>query len=146
MLSVTNSLCLLLQSDRKDFGAIARSVKSTIALLNLMKSDFSSPHLKSFHQSSTIIANLQSMEMRDTLSGGTRKQTKIDQLVSMEEFHKDVIAPFIKALIDEISSAFDLSDLPVLQAFLKLDSSDLPKIDDPSFSIYRVKQRQRRGL
>ena len=39
VLSVTNSLCLLLQSDKKDFGAISRSVKSTVGVLNLMKSD-----------------------------------------------------------------------------------------------------------
>lgn len=136
VLSLTNSLCLLLQSDKKDFGAISRSVTSTIDILNLMKSDYNSTHFKSFHQSGTIIEKLQSMEMGNTVAGRTRKQAKIDQTISMNEFHVQVIKPFIKALVDEISSAFDLSDLPILQAFLKLDPTALSEIEDELFSSY----------
>ena len=39
VLSVTNILCLLLQSDRKDFGAISRVVDTTISTLKNMHDD-----------------------------------------------------------------------------------------------------------
>ena len=80
------------------------------------------------------------MEMRSTVSGGTRKQAKIDQTISMNEFHDEVIKPFIEALVAEISSAFDISDLPVLEAFLKLDPTSLPEIEDELFSSYGEKE------
>lgn len=41
-------------------------------------------------------------------------------------FHSSVVQPFIKALIEEISIAFDLSDSPVLMSFLELNPADLP--------------------
>ena len=41
-------------------------------------------------------------------------------------FDSSVVQPFIKALIEEISRAFELSDSPVLMSFLELNSVDLP--------------------
>ena len=38
-----------------------------------------------------------------------------------KEFHEKVIQPFIIALTKEMKDAFDLTNVPVLNSFLKLD-------------------------
>ena len=48
VLSVTNGLCFLLNSDKKDFGAISRAVNSTLVILEEIKKDVDSIYLKSF--------------------------------------------------------------------------------------------------
>ena len=53
-----------------------------------------------------------------------------------KEFHEKVIQPFIIALTKEMKDAFDLSNLPVLNSFLKLDSQDLPTTESTKFSTY----------
>ena len=136
VLSITNALCLLLQSDRKDFGAISRAVESTLTTLNNIKSDPNSPNLKSFKQSTDIIQRLSTLDMRETVAGNTRKKSRIDTNISMEDFHTSVIQPFVKALSNEIASASDLSDLPILNAFLKIDPSCIPTQSDISFTEF----------
>ena len=136
VLSITNALCLLLQSDRKDFGAISRAVESTLTTLNNIKSDPNSPNLKSFKQSRDIMQRISTLDMRETVAGNTRKKSRIDTDISMEDFHTSVIQPFVKALSDEIASAFDLSDLPILNAFLKIDPSCIPTQSDISFTEF----------
>ena len=97
---------------------------------------FDSQHLKSFHSSNDIIERISSIEMRNTVACGTRKKARMDTSISMEEFHTEVIIPFINALQEEILSAFDLSDLPILLVFLKLDPSEFPGITCPNFATY----------
>ena len=43
---------------------------------------------------------------------------------------------FIQALIQEIKGAFNISNLPVLNAFLDLDPRDLPYRDSLLFESY----------
>ena len=50
VLSVTSGLFLLLQSDKKDFGAISRAVNSNLVILEEIKEDVDSIILKSFEQ------------------------------------------------------------------------------------------------
>ena len=136
VLSVTNALCLLLQSDKKDFGAISRAVDSTLRTLENIQNDLNSPNLKSFQQSGDIIDRISTIEMRRTVAGSTRKKSRIDTNISLEEFHSSVIKPFVEALRTEIASAFDLSDLPTLNAFLALDPSCIPNMCDENFASF----------
>ena len=143
VLSVTNSLCLLLQSDRKDFGAISRVVQTTITTLKDMCDNENSIFFKSFKGSVDIIKRLSNSEMRHTVSGGTRKRARLE-IIDVENptshFHSKVIQPFISALINEISSAFDLSDLPVLNSFLVLDPVSIPEINSSEFNSHGIDQ------
>lgn len=47
-----------------------------------------------------------------------------------------LVKPFIHALIEEMKDALDISNLPVLNAFLKLDTQGLPDRDSLSFESY----------
>ena len=59
VLSVTNALSLLLQSDVKDFAAISRIVSSTLQILEDIGNDFDSIYLKSFNKSAEIIEKIE---------------------------------------------------------------------------------------
>ena len=54
VLAVTNVLCLLLQSERKDFSAIQRALSFTVQKLDGMANDMSSRDLSSFQKSPEI--------------------------------------------------------------------------------------------
>ena len=96
ILSVTNILCLILQSDRKDFAAVSQAVKSTIAILKDIQNNANSTHLQNFKKTDEIIQKLSTIEMRTIVSGTTRKKHKIDTVASTNEFQKKkVIKPFI---------------------------------------------------
>ena len=47
-----------------------------------------------------------------------------------------MIKPFITALVAEISQAFDLSELPVLQALLTLDPKSYSDTESEDFQTY----------
>ena len=49
VLSITNTLSLVLQTDKKDLGAIRREKKSTITILTEMASNQNTIHLKIFN-------------------------------------------------------------------------------------------------
>ena len=72
VLSVTNGLYLLLQSDKKGFRAISRAVNSTIVIPEEIKEDLHSIYLKSFRQSEDIIERISLIEVRIAVAGGTR--------------------------------------------------------------------------
>ena len=59
VLSVTNALSLLLQSNVKDFAAISRIVSSTLQILEDIGNDFDSIYLKSFNKSAEIIEKIE---------------------------------------------------------------------------------------
>ena len=141
VLSVTNALSLLLQSDHKDFAAISRSVDNTIAKLKGIGKSYDSIHLKSFRESDKIIGKIKEYERRNIVSTGTRKRSKIDRsLNNSQDFHTKVIQPFVKALVKEIKNAFDLTNLPILNAFLKLDPQDIPTKEATEFPSYGEKE------
>ena len=106
ILLVTNILCLILQSDRKDFAAVSRAVKSTIAILEDIQNNINSTYLQNFKKADKIIQKLSTIEMCTTVSGTTRKKHKIDTVASTNEFQEKVIKPFTTALGAEISQPF----------------------------------------
>ena len=79
-------------------------------------------------------------EMRSTVAGGKKKQTRIEALVTRMEFHSSTINPFTDALMKEITYAFDLSELHELIAFLKLDPADLPETTSSEFWEYGTQE------
>ena len=52
---------------------------------------------------------------------------KFDANLSMEEFHRKICAPFVKALLEEIHAAFDMSSIDPVEALYMLDPVDIPK-------------------
>ena len=104
-----------------------------------MLNDIESAHFTSFHKSLEIIERISNAEMVSTVAGSTRKKARIDVVIHdgfQTDFHSKIIKPFITALIKEISSAFDLSDLPILNAFLVLDPVSIPDSTMSVFSSY----------
>lgn len=59
ILSITNIICLVLQKDKKDFGAISRSVDVSISMLEEITQDCKSKLLKSFNTCGEIIEQLE---------------------------------------------------------------------------------------
>ena len=78
ILLVTYILCLILQSNGKDFAAVSRAVKPTIAILEDIQNSIKSIHLHNFKKADEIIQKLSTIEIRTTVSGTTRKKHKID--------------------------------------------------------------------
>ena len=137
VLSVTNALSLLLQSDVKDFASISCIVSSTLQTLEDIGNDFDSIHLKSFNKSAEIIEKIKSFEKQNIVSSQTRtKRSRQDQTDTHKEFHENVIQPFIIALTKETKDAFDLTNLSVLNSFLKLDPQGLPRAESTEFPTY----------
>ena len=136
ILLVTNILCLTLQSDRKDFAAVSRAVKSTIAILEDIQNNINSTYLQNFKKADKIIQKLSTIEMCTTVSGTTRKKHKIDTVASTNKFHEKVIKPFITAFVAKVSQVFDLSELTVLQALLTLDPKSYPDTESEEFQTY----------
>ena len=73
VLSITNTLSLVLQSDRKDFGAVRRAMASTLSILRDMSTDSNSVHLKSFKSHGEVMAQLDNFNRKNVASRGTRK-------------------------------------------------------------------------
>ena len=73
ILSVTNILCLILQSDRTDFTAGSRAVKSTTAILEDIQNNVNSTHLQNIKKVDEIFQELSTIETRTTVSGSAKK-------------------------------------------------------------------------
>ena len=52
---------------------------------------------------------------------------KFDANLSMEEFHRKIGAPFVKALLEEIHAAFDMSSIDPIEVLYMHDPVDIPK-------------------
>ena len=74
------------------------------------------------------------------MSSGTRKRQKQDHKLTKDIFHKKVIKSFIDELIKEMKNGFDISNLPVLNAFLKLDPQKIPDKDSLPFENYGMEE------
>ena len=97
-------------------------------------------HLKNFNNANEIIEKIEIYERQNIVSSGTRKRPKQDHKLTKDIFHKKVIKPFIDELIKEMENAFDISNLTVLNAFLKLDPQKIPDKDSLLFENYGVEE------
>ena len=140
VLSMTNILSLLLQSDKKDFSAKARSVNMVIEILKNIGENIDTNHLKNFNNANEIIEKIEVYERLNIVFSGTCKRQKEDHNLTKDIFHKKVIKSFIDELIKEMKNAFDISNLPILNAFLKLDPQKIPDKDSLLFENYGVEK------
>ena len=129
VLSVTNILSLLLQSDKKDFSAISRSINTVLGTLKVMRENRETKYLKNFSNTDEIIQNIENYQIQNIVSSRIRKRQKQDHNLSKGDFHTTVFKPFIHALTEQMKGAFNISNLPVLNAFLKLDPQGLSDRD-----------------
>ena len=140
ILSVANILSLLLQSDKKDLSVIARSVNGVIEILKNIGENIDTNHLKNFNNANERIEKFEVYERQNIVSSGMCKRQKQDHNLAKDIFHKKVMKPFIDELIKEMKSAFDISNLTVLNAFLKLDPQKIPNKDSLLFENYGVEE------
>ena len=68
VLSITNTLSLVLQADRKDFGAVRRALNTTLEMLQDISKEPESKHLKSSQISAEIINQLNNFEEQNVIS------------------------------------------------------------------------------
>ena len=101
VLSVTNILSLLLQSDKKDFSAIAQAINTVIEVLKNIGENVDTNHLKNFNKASKIIEKIQVYERQNIVPSGMRKCQKQDHNLTKDIFHKKVIKPFIDELMGQ---------------------------------------------
>ena len=97
VLTVTNILSLVLQSDHKDFGAVRSTLSTTLATLNDMQ-NISSVHLKSFHAYQDVLSQIESFTKQNIPVKHTRKKLRIDHSISFEEFHENIDKSFLVRL------------------------------------------------
>ena len=133
MLSNTNILSVLLQSDKKDFSAISRSINTVLGTLKVMGENRGTNYQKNFNNADKIIKKIDHYQKQNIVSSGIRKHQKQDHNLSKGDFHTTVVKSFIQALIEEMKGGSDISNLPVINAFLKIDPWGLPDMDSISF-------------
>ena len=97
VLTVTNILSLVLQFDRKNFGAVRRALSTTLTTLNGMQNN-SSVHLKSFRAYQDVLSEIESFAKQNIPAKHTRKKLRIDHLISIEEFHENIGKSFLVRL------------------------------------------------
>ena len=136
VLSVTNILSLLKQSDKKDFSAASRSINTVLGTLKVMGESKETRHLKKFNKADEIIQKIENYQKQNIVSSGIRRRQKQDHNLSKGDSHTTVIKPFTHALIEEMKGAFNILNLPVLNAFLKLDPRGPQDRDSLSFESY----------
>ena len=107
ILTIISKLCLLLQSDRKDFRAIYDIVVQSLITL----------------KSPALIEEFCNFNAESIAS----KQLQVDSIVTVEHFYSSTTIPFIKALIVETKGTFPLGNLPVLRAITCLNPNKIPK-------------------
>ena len=95
-------------------------------------------YLKNFNNADKIIQKIENYQKQNKVSSGIRERQKQDHNLSKGDFHLTVAKPFIHALIEEMKGAFNISNPPVLNVFLKLDPRNLPDRDSLSFESYGV--------
>ena len=76
VLSTTSALCLLLQSDKKDFGAVNQAVNFTVSRLETMILDKNADIFDSFRKSSDLIDRVNSFNKQPLISFQKKKKKK----------------------------------------------------------------------
>ena len=74
VLSITNILSLVLQSDKKDFAAVRKAMQLTCLQLKQMKDKFESSVLKSFNGYNIVLARVNEFNQQNVVGHSTRKQ------------------------------------------------------------------------
>ena len=74
VLSITNILSLVLQSNHKDFGAIQRAMHLTSSQLQDMRDNINSSHLKSFNNCTEVLKRINEFEQQNVIGHSTRKR------------------------------------------------------------------------
>ena len=133
---LSQTLSLVLQADRKDFGAVQRALNTTLEMLQDISKTRESKHLKSSQISAEIINQLNDFEEQNVISRGTRKRERVENSITAAEFHTQIIKPFLLALIDEIKDAFDMSSIAPVEALLSIDPGSIPDLNHRYFSMY----------
>ena len=121
MLSITNTLSLVLQADRKDFGAVRRALNSNLEMSQDISENLESKHLKRSQISAEIINQLNDFQEQNAISRGTRKRARVENSTTAAGFYTQIIKSFLLALIDEIQGAFDMSSIAPVEALLSID-------------------------
>ena len=85
--------------------------------------------MKNFNNANEITEKIGVYERQNIVSSGTHKCQKQDHTLTKDIFHKKLIKPFIDELIKEMKNAFDISNLPILNAFLKLDPQKIRGVE-----------------
>ena len=94
VLSTTSALCLLLQSDKKDFGAVNQTVNFTVSRLETMIADKNANISESFKKSSNPTDKINSFNKQPLISFQTRKKLLIDTENEVNGFHHKTAVPF----------------------------------------------------
>ena len=94
VLSITNTLSLVLQTDKKDLGAIRREKKSTITILTEMASNQNTIHLKSFNSQNEVL-----MEINTRTDCNIVAKGRIELTVEPSKFYSKICQPFLQSLI-----------------------------------------------
>ena len=93
VLSITNILSLVLQSYRKDFGAVRYTLLTTLTTLNDMQ-NISSVHLKSCRAYQDVLSQIKLFAKQNIPAKHTRKKLRVDHLIFIEEFHENIDKSF----------------------------------------------------
>ena len=90
-----------------------------------------------------IIQKIEKYQKQNIASSGIHKSQKQDLNLSKDYLHTIAVKIFIHTLIEEMKGAFNISNLPVLNAFQKLDPSGLPDRDSLLFESYGQEELKR---
>ena len=95
VLSITNTLSLVLQADKKDFGVIRKAINSTITILTEMARDQNTIHLKSFNGKNEILMEMNTCTDCSIVAKGTHKMARIELTVEPNKFYSKICQPFL---------------------------------------------------
>ena len=76
MLSVTDILSLLLQSDKRDFSAVSHSINTVLGTLKVMGENRETKYLKNFNNADGIIQKIENYRKQNIVSSVIRKRQK----------------------------------------------------------------------
>ena len=94
VLSINNTLSLVLLADKKDFGAIRRAMNLTITILTEMASNQNTIHLKSFNSQNEVL-----MEINTRTDCNIVAKGRIELTVEPSKFYSKICQPFLQSLI-----------------------------------------------
>ena len=117
ILTIISKLCLLLQSDHKDFRAIHDVVEQTLITLKGMSEDQNHAAFENLKKSPALMEKLHNFNAESIIS----KWLQVDNNVMVEHFYSFTTVPFIKALTVEMKGVFSFNNLPVLRAMMSLN-------------------------
>ena len=117
VLTIIPKLCLLLQSDHKDFRAIHDVVEQTLITLKGMSEDQNHAAFENLKKSPALMEKLHNFNAESIIS----KRLQVDNNVMVEHFYSSTTVPFIKVLTVEMKGVFSFNNLPVLRAMMSLN-------------------------